>query len=150
MRGHDSYAYNRVISNIKGDIFKEVIKDPALDEMWEVAEKYEEYQRVAETIESKQELEVIKTVSKTTITEYLGLGVERMSVIKKGETMIVLKDHTRIVVPTAMRKTLLEREHLAQSVVTKISNSIRAKYSWPGIKGDMKKMVESCKTCQVH
>ena len=29
MRGHDSYAYNRVISKIKGDIFKEVIKDPA-------------------------------------------------------------------------------------------------------------------------
>ena len=42
--------------------------------------------------------------------------------------MIMLKDQTRIVVPQAMRKTLLEREHLAHSGVTRISNSIRAKY----------------------
>ena len=31
LRGHASYAYNRVISCIKGDICKEVVEDPALD-----------------------------------------------------------------------------------------------------------------------
>ena len=33
LRGHASYAYNRVVSCIKGDICKEVIEDPALDDM---------------------------------------------------------------------------------------------------------------------
>ena len=33
LRGHASYAYNRVVSCVKGDICKEVIEDPALDEM---------------------------------------------------------------------------------------------------------------------
>ena len=33
MRGHASYAYNRVISNISGDICKDVIEDTALDKM---------------------------------------------------------------------------------------------------------------------
>ena len=34
--------------------------------------------------------------------------------------------------------------------LTKMSNSIRAKYFWPGNEGDVKKMVESCKACQLH
>ena len=99
LREHASYAYNRVISNISGDICKEVIEDPALDKMWEAAEKDEGYQRVAETKERKKAHEIIKTVSKARITKYIGLGVDRMSVIKKVETMIMLKDQTRIVVP---------------------------------------------------
>ena len=77
-------------------------------------------------------------VSKATITEYTGLGVDRMSVIKKGDTMIILKDQKRIVVPQAMRKKLLEREHLAHSGINRMSDSIRAKYFWPGIEADMK------------
>ena len=50
IKGQASYAYNRVISCITRDICKEVIKDPALDEMWEAAKKDEGCQRVAETI----------------------------------------------------------------------------------------------------
>ena len=99
IRRHASYAYNRVISNISGDICKEGIEDPALDKMLEAAEKDKGYQRVAQTVEDKTELKIIKTVSNTAITEYIGLGVDRMSVIKKGETMIMLKDQTRIIVP---------------------------------------------------
>ena len=33
LRGHASYAYNRVVSCVKGDICREVIEDPALDDM---------------------------------------------------------------------------------------------------------------------
>ena len=73
--------------------------------MWEAPKKDEGYQRAAEMIESKKAREIIKTVSKATITEYTGLEVDRMLVIKKGEKMITLKDHTRIVVPQAMRKS---------------------------------------------
>ena len=34
LRGHASYVQNRVVTCVTGDICKEVIKDPALDEMW--------------------------------------------------------------------------------------------------------------------
>ena len=37
LRGHASYAYNRVVSCIKGDICREVIEDPALEDMWQAA-----------------------------------------------------------------------------------------------------------------
>ena len=35
LRGHASYACNRVVSCVKGDIFREVVEDPALEDMWE-------------------------------------------------------------------------------------------------------------------
>ena len=43
MRGHASYAYNRVISCITGDICKDVIKNPTLDKMWEAAKNDKGY-----------------------------------------------------------------------------------------------------------
>ena len=93
-----------------------------------------------------------QTVSKTTgeITEYIGKGIERMSMMEKDSTLIMLKDSTRIVVPRAMRSKLLEREHLAHTGIIKMSASIRAKYFWPGIEGDVKRLVEACEPCQIH
>ena len=35
LRRHASYAYNRIVSSINGDIRKEVIEDPAFNEIWE-------------------------------------------------------------------------------------------------------------------
>ena len=69
--------------------------------------------------------------------------MERMSVIEKGNSIIMLMDQSRIVVPRAMRQKLMDREHLAHTGQTKMSASIRAKYFWPGIESDVKKMVET-------
>ena len=33
LRGHASYAYNRVVSSVTGDICREVIEDPTINEM---------------------------------------------------------------------------------------------------------------------
>ena len=70
--------------------------------------------------------------------------------IEKGKMMILLMDQTRIVVAQTMRKKLMEREHMAHPGVTKMQNSLRAKYFWPGIEGDMKRIVEGCEPCQLH
>ena len=76
LRGHASYAYNRVVSCIKGDICKEVIEDPALDDMWEAARLDEGYMSVAMTVKQKTGQEVYKTLSKAAIREYMGQGIE--------------------------------------------------------------------------
>ena len=99
LREHASYANNRVMSCITGDVCKEVIEDPALDEMWEAARMDKGYQSVAEKIKNKVEKEVYKTVSKAAIIEYIVHGVERIMVIEKDDTKIMLMDQTRIVVP---------------------------------------------------
>ena len=112
--------------------------------MWEAAEKDEG------TIENKKELEIIKTVSKDNVTEYLGLWLDIILVINEGDTMIMLNHQSRIVVTTAIRETLLEREHLSDSGITRISTSIRTKYFWLGIEGNVKRMVESCEACKMH
>ena len=58
LRGHASYAYNRVVSCVKGDICREVIEDPALKDMWEAAGLDKGYQSVALTVKRKTDKEV--------------------------------------------------------------------------------------------
>ena len=86
LRGHVSYAYNRVVPGIKWDICREVIKDQALDDMWATASLDKGYMSVAMTVKQETGQEVYKTLSKAAINEYVGQGIERMSVIKKGKT----------------------------------------------------------------
>ena len=64
--------------------------------------------------------------------------------------MILLMDQTRIVIPNAVRKRLMDREHLAHPGIAKMQNSLRAKYFWPGIKADVRRIVEGCEACQLH
>ena len=139
-----------MISCVTGDICKEVIEDPALDEMWEAAKLDKGYQSVAMTVKMKMDEEMYKSLSKAAIKENVGLGIERISVIEKGKTMILLMDHTGIVVPPPMRKKVMDREHMAHPGVTKMQNSLRAKYFWPGIVGAVKRAVEGCEACQLH
>ena len=94
--------------------------------------------------------EVYKALTKAAIKEYVGLGIERMSVIEKGDSMILLMDQARIVVPQTMRKRLMDREHLAHPGVNKMQNCLRAKYFWPGIEADVGEIVESCEACQLR
>ena len=58
----------------------------------------------------------------------MGLRIDRMLVIEKGDSMILLMDQRRIVVPQTMRKRLMDREHLAHPGINKMQRSIRAKY----------------------
>ena len=50
-----------------------------------------------------------------------------MPLIRKDGIMIILMDHTRIVILMAMREVLLKREHISHSGHIKMSNSIRMK-----------------------
>ena len=63
LRGQASYSYNRIFTTIEGDICKEVIEDPALDEMWEAAKMDKGYKSVAETVKGKEEEETYKSVT---------------------------------------------------------------------------------------
>ena len=47
---------------------------------------------VAKTVKQKTGEEVYKTLSKAAIQEYVGKGIERISVIEKGDSMILLMD----------------------------------------------------------
>ena len=118
--------------------------------MWEAARLDEGYMSVARTIKQKTGEDVYKTLSKAAIKEYVGKGFKRMSVIKKGESIIMLMDQTRIVVPKTMRKRLMDREHLAHPGINKMLASLRAKYFWPGIEKDVRWVMEGCEPCQVH
>ena len=50
LRGHASYVYNRVVSYVNGDIHRELIEVPALDDIWEAVRLDKGYQSVALTM----------------------------------------------------------------------------------------------------
>ena len=115
------------MSCINGDISREVIKDLALNEIWDAAKKYEEYQKVTDMIEQKADMMNVKTLSKSLVQEYIGHGIERMLLIEKDDVKIILKDQTRIMVPKAMREVLLQREHQSQSGKKQIEQQHQSK-----------------------
>ena len=55
--------------------------------MWDAAKKDKEYQKVADLIEQKADMMNIKTLSNSPVKEYIGHGIERMSLIVKDEDM---------------------------------------------------------------
>ena len=83
---------------------------------------------MARLIEGKAEIESMKTLSNSPVKQYIGKGIERMSLITKSNVKMKLMDQTRIVVPISLREVLLMREHRSHSGQTKMDNSIRVKY----------------------
>ena len=62
----------------------------------------------------------------------------------------MLVDSTRLAIPTAFRRTLLDREHVAHQGINKTIITVAAKYIWPGYEQDIKETCASCGVCQRH
>ena len=91
----------------------------------------------------------VLTMNKHPIKEYHS-NMERLSVIEKKGTMMLLMDYTRIVVPLGFRKEVLRREHISPTGRRNMEGSLHAKYYWPKLSEDVKRVVEACMACQVH
>ena len=61
---------------------------------------------------------------------------------------ILLKDH-QIVVPTALRSTVLEIAHRQHLGITKTKSLLHTKVWWPGLHTDVERAVQHCHACQV-
>ena len=107
-----------------------MIKDLALDEMWETAGKESDYNLVAQMIAHKLPRDLMRPLSKHPFKEYLTNGLKRMLVIQKGDTRLMLMDQTPIVVPVTLRKIMLDKEHESHVGKTRMGNNIKAKYFW--------------------
>ena len=72
----------------------------------------------------------VLTMNKHPIKEYHS-NMERLSVIEKKGTMMLLMDYTRIVVPGGFGKEVLRREDISPTVRRNMEGSHQAKYYWP-------------------
>ena len=70
LRCQASYAYNRIISSVQGDMSPEVLEDPALGKMWKEAKDDKEYQAVAKVVADKVLKEVVLSMRKHPVKEY--------------------------------------------------------------------------------
>jgi hypothetical protein len=66
------------------------------------------------------------------------------------ETEVLVKDHNRLVVPTALRARALQWYHhyLQHPGISRLEETIIAVMYWPVLRADVKRLVKSCKRCQ--
>ena len=56
----------------------------------------------------------------------------------------------QLFVPTGCRKDVLEKLHLSHGGMTRLYNTARSIYYWPGMKNNIRQVVDSCIKCQLH
>ena len=141
LRGQGNY--------VQGDISEEVLKDPALDEMWEAAAADEGYQLAAKAIAEKILIATLKTMKDHPVHAYKQ-WIYRLSILEKDGVWLLLLDSTRLAVPEALRGKLLAREHMSHQRQNKTILTVAAKYIWQGYDRDIKEMCSTCEVCQKH
>ena len=62
---------------------------------------------------------------------------------------LVLKG-SRIIVPTAMRREMLQTLHTGHPGITKIKLKARSSLYWPGIDSQLEDTINSCSLCQEY
>ena len=61
---------------------------------------------------------------------------------------MVLRGH-RLVVPTALRKHVLQLAHEGHQGIVRTKQRLRSKVWWPGIDKDVERLIKSCHACQI-
>ena len=70
-----------------------------------------------------------------------------MSVEEDG---LILLDARRIYIPIGARQDILPELHKAHCGLEKTLATARKMYFWPGMRGQIKQMVQKCEACQVN
>ena len=74
--------------------------------------------------------------------------ISRLSVEVDGDKQLLFLDGTRVIVPSAARSAVISGLHTAHSGMTKMYNTARQLYYWPGMKSEIQGKVNNCATCQ--
>ena len=138
------YRYSTIVSSVQGDISDGMLEDPALDDLWKAAEADEDYRRAAKVIADKVKMKEVMTMDKHPIKQFRRWAY-RLSIIEnKRGTRLMLLEATRVVVPEALRVSLLARTHVGHQGVSKMGWDIAAKYFWPMYKTEIAEVCASC------
>ena len=65
------------------------------------------------------------------------------------DSSVALKGH-RIIVPQAMRQSVLQDLHKAHQGMTRTKNRARQVVYWPGLTKDIEEMIRNCTSCREH
>ena len=103
-----------------------MIKDPEIDKLWEAAKEDQAYQSTAKIVADKVKRATLMSMSNHPLKQYQQV-MERLSVVKKANTRLMMKDHTQVVVPEKLISKMLRREHISHAGRNKMDASIRVK-----------------------
>lgn len=118
--------------------------DIQLQKLFVVAAKDEDYKKIVEAL--REEAEPKRLVkdhpARAFVSEWTNLSLSD----SKVDPLLVVEGH-HIVVPQEMRAEILRTLHLPQFGQKKTNLTLRYRYSWLGMLGEINQMCSSCKAC---
>ena len=115
--------------------------DPLLDDMKAAALADSDYRECCKAI---REVEVFDDIPTSHPVRALKSFWGRLSVMHD----LIVIDSTRIFVPTCERRNVLELMHRSHCGMVKMYQLSKSLYWWPGIKHEIKNLVDRCRECQ--
>ena len=117
-----------------------ISSDPQLQELVTSAESDENYKQMVNAL-----MQPKKKISYAHPIQAFDNVRNRLSVHDSG---LIILDDSRIVVPTAQRKNILNILHKPHAGIVKTRKLAQQLYYWPGMNNDIKTLVTSCSECQ--
>jgi len=117
--------------------------DPALDYIYEAASSDENYRKVLAALQAGVHERNLHPDHPAAPYKKLW---PRMGV--RHDTIITL-DYSRIIVPQAARRPLLEKLHYSHPGILRTLQLARQFYYWPGMSNDITSVVAKCEACQL-
>ena len=120
-----------------------VAADPALQEMYDAAERDDDYKSLLEAIKSGAQL---KNLPDNHYAKKFFSVYDNLSIM---QSLLVLND-SRIVVPKSMREAIIRQIHSAHTGIPRCLSKARAEFFWPQMSEDITNAVLTCEPCQKY
>ena len=124
-----------VFADIDEALCLKVSEDPALQLLYDAAEKDETYQCLIAALRTNNPSEVP--------SDFQGVWAD----ISLMDDALLVVDGNKIVVPQSARKEILRLLHLPHTGVVKTIENARQLYFWPTMRNDIKQHIASCAAC---
>ena len=123
----------------------------AFSELFEAAEGDRAYSEVCSKIQQGFKLAQVKKCHPANPVKSYLKWWDSLSVLanSKGQHLMII-NNTQVVVPTAMRKTLLERVHVHHKGVQLTKAFLDRYYFWPDLGAQVRNICTNCTTCEEH
>ena len=130
------------------DTWRRVREDPRMSEILEAAGSSPSYKEAVQAkLDGLTAQEVKKLPHEHGAREFQKWW-DSIEALENRKDTILVRDGTRIIIPLAARKSILQLLHVPHMATSRTRKAASRRYFWVGMADEVKKMCEGCQTCR--
>ena len=118
--------------------------DPSLKFLFDAADKDQNYKRLIDAHSRSKDISVLPPTHPAKLYKSIW---DELSLIKSNDQSALLVWGSRIIVPDAARRKILDLLHVPHAGIHKTRKAAQSLYYFPGINAAIKQITESCEFC---